>query len=399
VPDVWHIHNHSLGKNDAFPGLVSLMAESREPMLLQMHDFAEDGRPENFARNHRLAEYAGRLYPAAPQIHYAVLNERDRAIFQATLLNEGRLHLLSNPVEGPESRPADDAGRKKLLEGLDAERLVLYPVRALRRKNLGELLFWSLLAAPGTVFATTLGPTNPDYLTSYRDWRELARSLDLPARFGIAEDGGRSYEELLDASDAVLSTSMAEGFGMAFLEPWLCGKPVLGRDLPSITSDFKRAGLQIDHLYPHLPVPLAWIDSDALREKLRRGLIRSYVAYHRPLPPDAFERALEAISPGPGIVDFGGLDESMQQTVLERLRKDRRGREDLGAELRWPEKGAIEANAETVREHFGLDAYARRLLDIYDKISSARSSRPEYLDERRILKGFLKPENFRLLRS
>ena len=38
------------------------------------------------------------------------------------------------------------------------------------------------------------------------------------------------------------ATSLAEGFGMVFLESWLAECPLLGRDLPEITRDFVEAG-------------------------------------------------------------------------------------------------------------------------------------------------------------
>ena len=45
--------------------------------------------------------------------------------------------------------------------------------------------------------------------------------------------GGLEFFENLAAADAVATTSLAEGFGMVFLEAWLAGRPLVGRDLPS----------------------------------------------------------------------------------------------------------------------------------------------------------------------
>ena len=47
-PDVWHIHNHALGKNLVLSEVVYLLAQEGRHLLLQPHDFAEDGRPENY---------------------------------------------------------------------------------------------------------------------------------------------------------------------------------------------------------------------------------------------------------------------------------------------------------------------------------------------------------------
>ena len=52
-PDLWHIHNHALGKNAALPRLAAGLARSGVPLLLHIHDFAEDGRPDNYQRLRR----------------------------------------------------------------------------------------------------------------------------------------------------------------------------------------------------------------------------------------------------------------------------------------------------------------------------------------------------------
>ena len=57
APDLWHIHNPGLGKNRSVPGALFLRAEVGQRILVQIHDFAEDGRPAN---NRRLLEYPGR---------------------------------------------------------------------------------------------------------------------------------------------------------------------------------------------------------------------------------------------------------------------------------------------------------------------------------------------------
>ena len=48
IPDVWHLHNPTLGKNILYPQLITDIAESRVPLILQTHDFAEDNRPSNY---------------------------------------------------------------------------------------------------------------------------------------------------------------------------------------------------------------------------------------------------------------------------------------------------------------------------------------------------------------
>ncbi|MGI9470733.1 MAG: hypothetical protein ACR2NZ_04305, partial [Rubripirellula sp.] len=47
---VLHWHNHSLGKNTAAPAVIRRLAEQGWRLLLQIHDFAEDYRPDNYRR-------------------------------------------------------------------------------------------------------------------------------------------------------------------------------------------------------------------------------------------------------------------------------------------------------------------------------------------------------------
>ena len=100
-PDLWHIHNHSLGKNPALTEAVAILAESGENMLLHPHDFAEDGRPANYRS---LQEVYSRAYPTGRRIHYAALNQRDQGFLAHLLKNSGSpVHLLANAV--PPSPP------------------------------------------------------------------------------------------------------------------------------------------------------------------------------------------------------------------------------------------------------------------------------------------------------
>ena len=39
-PDLWHFHNHSLGKNPSIPAAVADLAASGERLRLQVHDLA-----------------------------------------------------------------------------------------------------------------------------------------------------------------------------------------------------------------------------------------------------------------------------------------------------------------------------------------------------------------------
>ena len=285
-PDIWHIHNHSLGKNCAFPMAICLMARQGKRILLQIHDFPEDGRPANYRA--LLEEVGGgdplalgaQLYPQVGHVHYAALNERDAGFLRAAGCFDDRVHLLPNAVsmKPPRDDDADDAVSA-------GRRTFLYPTRAIRRKNIGEFMLWSAVGAEGDRFAATLAPTSPSDVVFYKQWKEFAASRGLPVKFEVGLKDNVPFQTLLKSAHAVVTTSVAEGFGLAFLEPWLAGRSLVGRDLPEMTQGFKREGMNLSTLYPRLQVPLSWVGFEALRRKIESGLSNMMNAYGRALAP------------------------------------------------------------------------------------------------------------------
>ena len=296
-----------------------------------------------------------------------------------------------------ETRSGDPENARKIRSTLGVDQLFLYPVRALRRKNLGELLFWSALAKPGTVFATTLGPTNTDYEATYQAWQSLAQRYQLPAYFGIGQAMEYPFADIVQAADCILSTSIAEGFGLSFLEPCLFGKPVAGRNLPEITADFEKQGIQLGPLYESLPIPAHWIDADVLHKTIEKELNDTYRLYEEEPPEDATQRAIAAIQPNEATYEFSGLNETLQSVVIERLAKDPKAREELP--FKTLEIQNFQDQSQCIRENYGVDAFTEKLESLYRQIVSQTASSIDYLPPARILESFLMPERFRLLRT
>lgn len=404
APDIWHVHNHTLGKNPVATAAIYRLANDAEPLLLQIHDFAEDGRPRNYAYlrgalPHLLPGGLACLYPVAPTLSYAVLNRRDARILRTAGVPDQSVVELPNPVSLPVTEDAGGAGPASGDAG--RERLILYPTRAIRRKNLGEFLLWAVTAEPGERFAVTLAPKNPAARPVYDRWVEVARSLGLPVQFeyGVRHTG--SFPELLGSAWRVAATSVGEGFGLAFLEPWLVGRPLVGRDLPEITDDFRDTGIALDGLYSALPVPAAWVGETEIRTALEHGLRALHESYCRPLQADAADQARHAMGTDDH-VDFGRLDEPMQERVLTRLQHS----PETMCGIRKRVFGAptsretIHANQVRVRKHYSLAQYARRLLLLYhDLLTRKPQGRLTCLSPETVLDQFLAPTRFHLLRT
>jgi len=400
-PDIWHFHNHTMGKNTALSQAVYQMALRGQKLLLQIHDFPEDGRPANYQT---LIEDIGKgnpallatcLYPQAGHVHYAAINSRDRAFLCQAGMPESHVHLLPNAI---------DLGHIKAMQTAptqEAERRFIYPTRALRRKNLGEFLLWSALARQGDRFATTLAPTSPADRSSYQQWVALARRLKLPVTFEIGRTSALPFPVLLASAAAIVTTSVAEGFGLAFLEPWLVGRPLTGRDLPEITGDFKAHDIRLDGLYRHVLIPRDWIDLNIFRRKIERGYSQWRCAYGRPEKPDETERAFQAAMVDDRI-DFGRLDEALQRNVICRLAVSAQMRSEihphqlLGVE---PSPSVIMRNRAAIRRIYGPDRYRRQLERLYTLVGESRSGKLTAVSGEVLLDRFLDPDRFYLLRT
>jgi glycosyltransferase involved in cell wall biosynthesis len=399
APDLWHVHNHSLGKSLVLPLALRQLAEEGERLLFQIHDFAEDGRPGNYrAMLARMAEgqravLSRLLYPRADHLHYAVLNGRDFRYLQDAGLDFDHLHLLPNPV---------DLGQV----GLDAPPpanippLWLYPTRAIRRKNLGEFLLWSALATEGAWFATTSGPENPAEQPRYRRWQQVAAELGLPVHFEMVGPNSYGFIELLRLADVAMTTSVAEGFGMAFLEPWTLDTPVCGRDLPEITTGFGSDGLHFPWRYERLDVPLVWLGEAQVVRAAEEGLRRNLAAYGRSPGVDDLQRVVQSWIRD-GRVDFGRLDEPLQEAVLRHL-VQAKAQSALPVPSALPEPEQLRAplatNQNILQSRYTLARYGEAVESVYRRMVGCAVTQPDSLDGEVLLDRFLAPERLTLLR-
>lgn len=409
--DVMHVHNHSLGKHSVWG--AALLHLSREAgLLLQCHDFAEDFRPDNYRvlTNSYGGALANANYFQGVHVHYATLNGRDLSVLAKAGVPAERLHFLPNPV--PPAPPAADrdAARAKLSESFGVgpgQPYWLYPVRGIRRKNVGELC---LLAAAGQGRITpgiTLCPTNPKERKFYERWKQFASMAKhrLPMVFDTGEEGGLTFAENLAAADRVVTTSVAEGFGMVFLEAWLADRMLVGRDLPDITADFRAAGLNLDSLVSRIDVPIEWVGADEYVARLVAAYGKVAEAYGRPALSEADARAsLDQRAPD-GQIDFADLDETLQERVIAKVASDPAAAETVFGQ--WQDvtddeerQELIAANRRVVESEFDLISTGRRLLELYSQIAQApRGSYDAPADSAAILDEFLSVERFRLIRT
>ena len=400
TPDLWHIHNHSLGKNTTVPLLASFWADRQIPLLLQIHDFAEDGRAANY---HFLTKNIGKdqhlpLYPQASHVHYATLTRRDQHILGDAGFPDDRLHVLPNPVSLEQTGETGDNARSLFP---DCETLILYPVRGIRRKNIGEFLLHSIIAPSRTHFAMTLAPKNPTQQKLYKEWITFARANQLPVSFEVGHQQKYPFPSVVRSSDLLMTTSITEGFGLTYLESWLADRPLCGRDLPEITGDFRSHDIKLDHLYSRLPVPLDWLPEQSFFAKVETALREMYQKFGREYSDEYLQQFKDAVLHN-GTIDFGRLDEEHQKIVLRKLLSDDAARDKFKS-YRLPDHvpgaATITHNKKQVRQFYSPDAYFKNLMSIYDDVINAQPGSVSYASAERVLDQFLKPERFYFLKS
>ncbi len=400
-PDIWHFHNHSLGKNCILADVIVRLATEGARLVLQIHDLAEAGRPENYA----LIAECKELYPFSPSIHYAFLNSRDQRIFTRAGLPAGNSSVLANAIAGSSNFPL----------AASPTPILFAPIRGIRRKNLGELALLAALAPAGTWFAVSRAPLNPDALPMHDTWRKFAKRHRLSIEFDVVErlapaaDAGNDFNSWVAHATHFISTSVAEGFGLPFLEAIAHGKPLIGRNLPHLTEEHACRGIPQGNLYDRLLIPLDWVDLTILRDHLSMDLQRNYRTYRRPLPADIIDATLSTLSQA-DLLDFGNLPEPLQQAVIERVTSDPANLQIPLVEIKGVTQPAaawlVSAIANRIPSatpaqltHYSPDRYQKELIGIYQNLMAQPDSPVSYLDAQKILSSQLTPSSFHFLLS
>ncbi len=377
--DLLHVHNPTLAKNRAFLDILKALQKKGTTLFLQIHDFAEDGRPHAYFQND---------YPQ--DCHYGVINSRDyRILLNAGLKPEG-LHMVSSPVrplntKGPPSRDNE----------------ILYPVRAIRRKNIGEALLLSLYFEESPTLSITLPPNSLADMAAYEGWKYFSERHKMNIRF---ESGlHNEFEQLVSRARFLLTTSITEGFGYTFLEAWTAGKLVWGRNLADITLDFTRKGVCLEHLYRHLLVPLIWMDHQLFFTRWKNCILENGTSFGLCFEEKDIDHAVKKII-NAGLVDFGLLDEFFQKQILHALlaepsKKDRLA--EINPFLKSPANPVsahelINHNRQKILDTFNVGIYREDLLKTYQAV--LHNSVKQRIDKHCLAASFFNLDTFSLLK-
>jgi glycosyltransferase involved in cell wall biosynthesis len=377
--DVLHIHNPTLAKNQHFIRCIKRLQASGVNLFLQIHDFAEDGRPGVYSRE---------SYPT--DCHYGVINTRDRRILVKAGLAASGVHLIPNAIYP-----------LPVVTGNFPEGLVLYPVRAIRRKNIGEAILLSLYLRPDQYLGITQPPNSQRDMASYQDWRAYVKQKRLNVHFEIGRQ--HDFSALVGAASSMVTTSITEGFGFSFLEPWTAGKMLRGRRLGNICTDFEGNGLRLDFLYDRLDVPLEWFDADPFFQLWQRTVKHAAETYHYRVDPEGIHQHMVHLA-RQDVVDFGLLNERYQRQVLSHLLSTPGAKAymaSLNPLLSSPAPGddvseILENNRRSVAAHYGVETYREQLLSIYERV--VHQPVHQHIDKQVLLDAFFDLDRFSLLK-
>jgi len=377
--DILHVHNPVLAKNTSFLSILKILQSKGLRLFLQIHDFAEDGRPANYFKEEYLSD-----------CHYGVINSRDYHILLNAGLNRKGLHKIFNMVN-----TLDFPAYRKQSEGY-----ILYPVRAIRRKNIGEAILLSLFFKNRKKLAITLPPNSRQDILSHEEWKRFVaeKGLDVELEASLRHD----FADLFMNAEFILTTSITEGFGFSFSEPWTAGKNLWGRKIPDICADFEKNGIIFNDFYTKLNVPLAWIGKKAFLEKWKSCVRSSLERFGVKQDSWNFDRFSEKLTEN-GLVDFGILDENLQKKIISRTITDNHGMMELKQINPFlsnldpkTNDSFISMNRTAVLKNYNQEMYRKTLLEIYENVACRNVTHK--IDKEKLLFSFFNPQELSLLK-
>jgi len=272
---VW-AHNLGLARNLILTQELTRACEARGlPLLAHHHDWWFDNRWQRWSEVRRagfrsLNAIAQAIFGSTHARHLAI-NHADAVVLKRRL--RVRVNWLPNlaPLAPPPPPARARFARAWLRHRLDHDGPVwLLPCRLLRRKNVAEALLLTRWLRPDAWLVTTGGVSSEDEQAYFKKLDAAARAHHWRLRLGVlAGDETRkpTVGELLAASEAVLLTSLQEGFGLPFLEAAAARRPLIARALPNIAPDLARFGFRFPQHYAEIRVDAGLFDWKAERAR------------------------------------------------------------------------------------------------------------------------------------
>jgi glycosyltransferase involved in cell wall biosynthesis len=325
---VW-LHNPGLARNLLLVREVTRACGRRGvPLVMHHHDWWFDNRwqrwPEMRRAGFRTLDAAARaVFPPVQKVHHITINSADATRLKRHLST--RAGWLPNPAHSGAAPPATRVAvaREWLrgeLGGFDGP-VWIAPCRLLRRKNIAEALLLARWLRPEAWLVTTGGPSSEDEQCYFDRLDAAVRDHGWRLRLAIFRGDERdkpSVPDLLAASEAVMLTSIQEGFGLPYIEAAVAGRPLIARSIPDVAPDLRKFGFRFPQGYDDIRIDPRLFDLAAEKRRQRE----LYHAWRRRLPAAArwFAGLPALLESGSrvGSVAFSRLTLTAQLEVLAR---------------------------------------------------------------------------------
>ncbi len=412
---LWWVHNYHIGKNPVFTEALLSIIQSGFPqkMLLQIHDFPECGRLQNLKLLKRILTLPP--YPISPHVHYSVLNIRDMDILLNAGIPSQSLSLLENPISPYQPGSTGKPLLKRKLACAFSERfpsfnrensLFFYPARAIRRKNVFEAAFIAKLLGNSVSLLVSLPGISKKEAAYSRMVETAYRNGSIKGLWKIGTELNRfnfRFEDLVGASDLVLSSSTQEGFGYLFINALQWRLPLIARDLDTLSG---LKDLFIDYpayFYQSILYPLKTGD--------RKKIISSYNKKLRDLRGIVPDRELSILERNlqtyleEEMIDFSYLPAELQVQIIRDMEDKKycdilkEVNQDLLRTGRSLMHSCPPDRNEQVLERFGYKRYTltfKKILDSLNRPSEGANTGLKDI-QAKIIQQFAKKECLRLL--
>jgi glycosyltransferase involved in cell wall biosynthesis len=273
---VW-AHNLGLGRNLLLAReLVRACTRRNVRLLSHHHDWWFDNRwqrwPEIRASGFRtLRSVEAVVFSRAVGVRHATINRADHRILSGALgVRAGWLPNLVIRTAAP-AAVAVDAARKWCERQMgEAAPVWLAPCRLLRRKHLAEAWLLTRWLRPEAWLLTTGGVSSADEQPYAQALQAAAKRHGWRLRLGVLAGGDQTkpgIPALLAASEALLLTSLQEGFGLPFLEASAARRPLIARRLPQVAPDLASFGFRFPQSYDELWIAPELFDHRAEQQR------------------------------------------------------------------------------------------------------------------------------------
>ena len=316
---IW-FQNPALARNAMLcKEVAKLCRETGAALILHHHDFWCAGRWARWNELEQcgcpdLSSAAEAIFASGTRSVHAGINLQDFQTLKR-FFPESAFHLPNPVVLPPQPSQAQiDAAKAWVARELKTEGpLWICPTRFLRRKNLLEAILLTRWLRPEAILATTSGHFSQDEANYAHDLKQAAAQRDLKVHFGLLDKpGAPQVADLLQIAEAVVHTSVQEGFGMSFVETAASGTPLIARAIPAVMPDLSSMGFEFPQLYNDIQIAPGLFDVAA--EIQRQAILADST---RNLLPIDFQNIFPYLAPdGRGPFFFSRLTRIAQLEIL-----------------------------------------------------------------------------------